>query len=402
MSPKGGRRTRRRDAGAAKITGVKRQDAPKPAPETAKERLRHYLPYIAVPNAALVLGVVALCLAVILIGGLRAAYLPASIGQTWFALHAAPMSVDGVTLTAMPLLPAIGVAALVASRVRAATAGRVSILDLCTLLGFNIAIPLTLSAIALFMVHDASAVFAIQTPPVGAALCYPVLVHLLGFVLGIRAVLWRALARRAGIPQDAVEAGADAGHVVFRLWLAAGVVFLVALAFGYERIAQLVGEFPNLGWAGALALIGLCILYLPNAATATLGVLLGGSFQYGGASVSLFDTAAVPYPPLPLFAAIPPSVAQWAPVLMVIPAAVALHFFASRPLTYVGVVATATWTALLGALIGVFSAGVAGAYGLVGVDPWWLASLLFIWVLVAGLVLRTIASLRQSAPSGDA
>lgn len=402
VSPKSSRRERRRDVTKTTFTRSARSQEPKPAPETSRERLRYYLPYIAAPNLALVLGVVALCFAVILIGGWRLAYLPAAIGESWFALHGAPIAIDGVLLTAMPALPAVGVAAFIAARVRAATAGRVSILDLCTLLGLTVAFSLTLSAVALFMVHDASMVFTVETPPVGAALAYPVLVHLIGYILGIRKVLWHALARRAGIPTEAVDAGVAAGSLCGRLVLAACAVFLVALAFGYARVGELVAQFPNVGFAGGAVLVLLCVLYLPNAAIATLAVLLGGSFEYGGDTVSLFNTGNVVLPPLPLFAAIPSEMPAWAPVLLIVPAAVLLHGFVSRELTYTGIVAAATWAALVGAVGGVFTAGVAGAYGLVGANPWTLALLAFVWVAVAGVIVRVVAKVRQRAHSRDA
>lgn len=392
----------RRKNGTPAISGVKRQEKKDVVPETTAERLRHYLPYVAVPNLALVLGIVALCFAAVLIGGWRLAYLPAAIGETWFAVHAAPVAIDGVLLTAMPALPAMGVVALVASRVRAATAGRVSILDLCTILGLVVAMSLTLSAIALFMVSDASNVFAVETPPAVAALAYPVIVHLIGFVLGIRKVLWHALAKRSGIPGEAVDAGGAAGHAFLRLILASGAVYLVALAFGYRRVGELAAQFPQLNWLGIAGLVLLCLLYLPNAAASTLAVLLGGTFEYGGTEVSLFDSGNVAFPPLPLFAAVPGTMPAWAPALLVVPAAVLLHFYTTKTLTYTAVAAAATWAALIGALAGSFTAGVAGAYGLVGPSPWTLASLLFIWVAVAGVIVGGVTKVRQRAHSADA
>ena len=131
-----------------------------------KERLRHYLPFIGVPNAVLVLGIAVLCLGTILLSGGRPAALPAAIAETWFVAHGVPVTFDGVTLGAIPLLPAIGVAALIAWRVRAATKDRVSILDLYAIAGLVILIPFTLSAIAWFMVADASAVFPVTAPAV--------------------------------------------------------------------------------------------------------------------------------------------------------------------------------------------------------------------------------------------
>ena len=62
-----------------------------------------------------------------------------------------------------------------------------------------------------------------------------------------------------------------------------------------------------------------------------------------------------------------------------------------------GIAATATWSALIGAGVGVFSAGRAGAYGVIGAQPWMLALLLFVWVAVTGAAVLGVATLRQRA-----
>lgn len=395
--PSDARRQRRKGASIRKFTGIKRQDARKAVPTTTKERVRHYFPYALVPNLALVLGVVALCFAVILIGGWHLAYFPGAVGEAWLALHGVPLRIDGVTLSAMPLLPAVAVAAVVATQVRKATAGRVSVLDLLALLGLVLGLPSVVSAIALFMVFDASHVYALSMPPAVSAFAYPLIVHLVGFVLGVRRVVWHALAKRSGVPSQAVDAAAGAANLMLRLLAAAGVVYLVALAFGYGRVGELTSQFPQLGVGGAVALAGLSLLYLPNAAVAQLAVLLGGSFNYAGAGVNLFATSNAAYPPLPLFAAIPATMPQWAPVLLVVPAAVLAHAFVVKPLSLEGVAAAATWAAFYGALLGIFSSGVAGAFGIVGPDPFTLASSLFIWVALAGALVRGVALVRQRA-----
>ena len=50
-----------------RITGVRRREQTDRVPQTTRERFRHYLQYALVPNLALALGAVAVCLAVILI-----------------------------------------------------------------------------------------------------------------------------------------------------------------------------------------------------------------------------------------------------------------------------------------------------------------------------------------------
>lgn len=401
--PSDARRQRRKGKSTRTIGRVARPPVRDAAPATPSERLRHYVPYALAPNLALALGAVAVCFAVILIGGWSLTYFPGAVGEAWFALHGVPLRIDGVTLSAMPLLPVVGVAAIVAAQVRKATAGRVSVLDLITLLGLIAGIALVVSAVALFMVYDASHVYAISAPPVVAALVQPLIVHLVGFVIGVRRAVWHALAKRSGLPAGTVDTAAEAARLVLRLLAAAGVVYLLALALGYSRIVELISQFPQLGAGGGVALFCVSLLYLPNAVVAQLAVLLGGSFDYAGTSVSLFATSNVPYPPLPLFAAVPATMPSWAPVLLVVPGAVLAHAFVVKPAGLVDVAATATWAALLGALLGVFAAGAAGAYGVVGADPFSLASFLFLWVALTGAVVRGVALARQraSAPGGS-
>lgn len=391
------RRQSRKGGSTRKITGIKRTAQPDAAPATTQERLRHYAPKALVPNLAIVLGVIAVCFAVILVGGWSLTYLPGAVGEAWLALHGVPLRIDGVTLSAMPLLPVIGVVAVIAAQVRKATAGRVSVLDLLALLGLVLGAPLVLSIVALFMVFDASHVYAVEMPPVALALMCPVIVHLVGFVLGVRRVVWRALAKRCGVPVEAVDAAASAARLSTRLFAAAGVVYVVALALGYDRVSDLLAQYPQLGAGGTVALLLLSVLYLPNAFIAQLALMLGGSFKYGGADVSVFAASNVPYPPLPLFAAIPATMPQWAPVVLVVPVTVLALAFVAKPLRLEDVAAAATWAALFGALIGVFASGDAGAYGLVGAEPFALSSLLFVWVALTGALVRGVALARQRA-----
>lgn len=375
-----------------------KRDKPTPvAPATWGQRLRAYAPHASAPLIVLALAIVALSLAALLAGGWSMTYLPAAIGQTWLTVHAAPVVIGGVELAAAPLLPAVGVIALVATRVRAATRDRVSVLDLAAILALLTATSLVLSGIALFMVSDASNVYDIAAPNPAAALLLPLGLHLIGFVFGVRPVIWRALAGRAGIPQLAVDSCGHAASFLRGLLLAAAAAYLVALAAGYQRVGELIGSFPNLGWGGGAALALLCVAYLPNAVVATLAVLLGGSFEYGPGSLSLFSATAAPMPPLPLLAAVPPSMPGWAPVLMLVPAAIAVRFAATRGMSLIDATAAATWSALLGALAAAYASGRAGAYEFVGTRPWILALALFAWTFVTCLCAWLVAVVRGRA-----
>lgn len=137
---------------------------------------------------------------------------------------------------------------------------------------------------------------------------------------------------------------------------------------------------------------------------ATLAVLLGGSFEYGPGALSLFSATAAPMPPLPLFAAVPPAMPSWAPVLMLVPAAIAVRFAATRGFSLVDATATAAWSALLGALAAAYASGRAGAYEFVGTRPGILALALFAWTFVTCLCAWLVALVRGRAAraGGDA
>lgn len=345
-----------------------------------KERLRHYLPFIGVPNAVLVLGIAVLCLGTILLSGGRPAALPAAIAETWFVAHGVPVTFDGVTLGAIPLLPAIGVAALIAWRVRAATKDRVSILDLYAIAGLVILIPFTLSAIAWFMVADASAVFPVTAPAVYKGLFIPVFIHLVGMACGMSAKLWTALCRRVGVPVEFVGITGATIRLALRLLVASGVFFLVLLAFGTPRIGELLDSYPTLGASGGAGLLLASVLYLPNAAVSTLAVLMGTPLAIAEGSVSLFGAVVPPLPPMPLFAAIPGEVAVWAPVFLIVPAGVIIHFFIRRRLSGFEVVIAAAWAAVLALISVLLAGGQVGAYGWIGPSPWAFALAAGVWV----------------------
>lgn len=390
----------RRRPRSVNVSDAARANATPAAPSTMKERVRHYAPYIGVPNIVLVLGIIAVCLATILLAGGRVAALPAAIAETWFVLHGVPVILDGVILGSLPLLPAVLVAAFIAWRVRVATRERVSVLDLYAIFGLVVLIPFTLSAIAWFMVGDASSVFPVSPPAIHKALFIPVFVHLVGMACGMSERLWRALFDRASLPVALIGATRAMATLALRLLAAAAIVYLVLLAVGYGRIADLVAQFPVLDGGGVLALVGLCILYLPNAVISTLSVLLGAPMQIAEGGVSLFSAALVPLPPLPLFGAIPGTVPAWAPVLMIVPAAVLIHFVASRRFLPIDI-AACTLIAAVFALVGALMAGGhVGAYGWIGPSPLFFALAALCWVggviglawIVSAIRGRTVAA----------
>lgn len=372
----------------AQVRGVKRSSAAMRAPQSWPERFKLYAPSVLAPLAVLALGVIALCFGSLLVADVQLAYLPAVTGQAWLTLHAAPAHIDGVVLTTVPLLPAVGIAMLVAARIRAVTRERVSMLDLAAILALLTGSSLTLSAVAWFMVANAANVFSIAPPHLLIALLVPLGVHYVGFIIGVRPELWRVLAKHAGVPVWGVDT-LNAALVLSRnlLGIALGC-YLVLCVVGYTRIAEAFAAYPNLNWAGACALVLISIAYLPNAAVATLATLLGGHFTWAGSSISLLGGGQIParaLPPVPGLAAVPTSVPAWAPVLFLLPLGVVVYFALKRSSSLRDAAATATWAGALGMIAALYSSGTVGAYGSVGTSAWELTVLGFGWAGVAAL-----------------
>ena len=394
----------KRAANDKRAAAFKRAPGSLPAPETWPQRFRLYAPSVIAPLAVLALAAVVLCLGTLLVGDVKLAYLPAVIGQTWLTLHAAPTHIDGVAVTAAPLLPALGIAMLLAARIRAVTRERVSMLDLGAILALLTASSLTLSVVAWFMVADAAHVFNVAAPHLALALLVPLGVHYVGFILGVRPELWRVLAKRAGVPVRGVDTLGTALVLYRNLLLTALGCYLVLCVLGYSRMAEAFAAYPNLNWSGACALVLISIAYLPNAAVATLATLLGGHFTWAGDSISLLGTGEIPaaaLPPVPGFAAVPASIPAWAPALFLLPVGVVVHFALKRSSSLVDAAFTATWAALLGVIAALYSSGTVGAYGYVGASAWELALLGFGWAGCAALG-AWARGLRATAPSNSA
>lgn len=373
-------------------------------PATPRERLRRFLPVVLLPNIVLVLLIVVIAFGGLLFSGRNLAMLPAVIAESWFAFHLVTITIEGVTLGALPLLPPILIAAAVARRVGKAVRKQVSVLDLSALLVLTVVIPLTLSGIAWFMVWDAGKVFPVEPPNVVVALLHPVLIHLVGLIIGMGAKLWKALVRRWGIPAGAVDGVVRAKRIFVRVLLAAGAVYLVLLALGHERVGETVQNYPILTVPGAIALIAACVAYLPNAALGVFAALIGGNVTLGNANFNLFSVDPAPLPAFPLFAAVPDGTTRWVPLLLVIPVAIILVSVWRASWNLLVVVAAAVAAGVMAGAATYSAAGEIGAYGYSGPVAWLAGLLFFAWVgLIAGAVWATAQwrARREASSSED-
>ncbi|QGU04022.1 cell division protein PerM [Corynebacterium comes] len=399
-----GRRPRRIRAGGttAGLKDIPRPTQEKPAPGGLKGRLRRYLPVAAVPNAVVVLGIIVMALVGLLFSGTSLAALPATIAQLWLILNLVPVSADGIVLGVLPLLPAMGLIALIARRVRVAVRERVSMADLLVLSISTLAVPLVLTLIAGAMMWDAGRVFDVGAPPLGHAVARTLLVHLIALAIGMGGKLWRALLRRYRAPDWLVDAATAAVRILLLLSAASLVILLVLLAVGWPRQVELAGLYGTSG--GVLGTALLSLLYLPNAVIAVITVILGSEFHLGAASVSLYAIDLTELPLLPLMALIPAWAHPWSILLLLVTSITVAYVLGSARFTVAQTLATSVIIAVLLLVGGYLTWGEIGHLGTGGPMVWLTAGLAFAWTAgigVAAALLGRLADRRAPAVTGE-
>lgn len=384
-----GHRRDRRDP-AQRIKGIESDKARArraQTPTTLRGRIRRMLIVVGVPHLVVVLGILVVAIAALLLTSSPSAWLNTIVGEAWMVFNLAPIRAGGIDVGFVPALPALLLAWLVGRRVRAAVKDRVSINDLLVLSACVLVVPLVLTFIAWLMLWDAGKVYDVSPPELYRVLPRMLLLHAVALIGGMGPRLWKALAKRSGIPRVFVDA-ARIGLSYLGYLVAAGLVLVVVLwGFGWSRQADMLASYPVLNALGTIGLFLVSIVYLPNAAVAAGAVLSGSEMHIGeGTSVSLFSGHVVPLPPLPLAAAVPPSISPWFAVLLVVPAIAAVAAFARRrALVSFQVVLVATITVAVTALVAIYGvSGTLGVYGYTGPEVWTAVGLSSLWCLVVG------------------
>lgn len=389
-----GHRRDRRDP-AQRIKGVESDKARArraQAPTTLRGRIRRMLIVVGVPNLVVVLGILVVAIAALLLTSSPSAWLPTIVGEAWMVFNLAPIRAGGVDVGFIPVLPALLLTWLVGRRVRAAVKDKASINDLIVLSVCVLLVPLALTVIAWLMLWDAGKVYDVSPPELYRVLPRMLLLHAVALIGGMGPRLWKALAKRSGVPRVFVDA-AQIGLSYLGYLFAAGFILAVVLwGVGWTRQSEMLAEYPVLNALGTAGLFLLSVLYLPNAAVAAGAVLSGSELHIGeGTSVSLFSGHVVPLPPLPLAAAVPPSISSWAAVLLIVPAVAAVvAFYRRRALVSFQVALVATVTAAVAALVAVYGvSGALGVYGYTGPEVWTAVGLSCLWCLVVGCAFAT-------------
>lgn len=373
-------------------------------PQTLGGRLNAFLPRVAAAHVITLALLILFGLIGVLFAGEQFSALAAAVAQMWFGLHLVPVTAGEGTLGALPLVPPMLLVAFVARRVFVAVRDRVSISDLAVLAGCVILLPLVLTAIAMWVVHDASSQMAVAVPNAGAALARVAAIHALAFLLGLGGRLWRALLRRYGLPEWLLTSFGVAARYLGILLLAGVTVAGLVMALNHRVLSELFGLYDAPG--AAVGLVVISLLYLPNAALSAASVLLGGEFHFGEESVSLFGVHPVALPPFPLLTALPTSVPEYAWALLFIPvslaAVLAYRDLQSIKRPVVAALCSGVMVAAMMAILAWLVTGQVGFYGTVGPLLGLTAGLAGLWLGGIGAAASLVHHLLAPKPNDAA
>ncbi|MFW0795676.1 DUF6350 family protein [Gordonia sp. CPCC 205515] len=346
-----------------------------------------------VPVLTMALCVIAV-LAILLLAGSGLSGVGTTVGALWLAAHQVPVTMSGVTIGVLPLLPTLAIAAATARMAWSAAGPERSGSELAAVACAAVGGPLLMTALALAVVMDGASVSQVQSPPALLAFAYTLGIHAAAAVIGI---CWRRhdeTCQRFGIGA-ADRRGLRQGMVaVAALMACAAAIVVVRLVVRWHDLGQSIAGGND--FDGYLGLTLLSILYLPNAVVAAAAVLVGADIHIGTASADLLTAHPGPLPPLPIAVVLPQSAAGTLGLLgFVVPASiaviVALRCRDVDPLANVrSVVVAGAVAASVMALLATMSGGELGEFGAVTITVPTAGVFTLGWIVVVGLVVALI------------
>ncbi|WP_442971896.1 cell division protein PerM [Rhodococcus sp. WMMA185] len=369
---------------------VRRQ---RPVPDTEVDETRMLLTLAFRPAAVTVVLLSTLIVVTLVVASSDLTGTFGAIAAGWLAIHQVPLTIEGTTLGVLPLFPTLGLGWAVARGCAAAVTPESSPRQAFRVIGAAVAGPLVVTAIALAVIADASAVIPLSSPHALTAFAWVFFVHLLAAAIGVVAATWPTLG--AHVPswaRDAVRPGLRAMMAI--LGAGAGAV-TISLLMGWSTVGSLLERGDDT--VGMLGLTILSVLYLPNVVVGAAAALTGATAQFGDVSVSVFGNVGGSLPPLPLLGAVPDGVAGgfW-PALLVIPLliGVVLGRDCGRRIdgqqALFAVLIAAAGVGIILSVLGLVSGGRLGAFGMVQFGWWVFGLLTFAWLAFAGAATAVI------------
>ncbi|WP_040338487.1 DUF6350 family protein [Candidatus Blastococcus massiliensis] len=222
-------------------------------------------------------------------------------GRLWVLAQGADITVSSGPIALAPLLLTLGIAWGLSRAGRAvAGADGLGTAEALRLAGAVAGVHVALTAVTSLAVDGPGAEVGLLRAVGGAALLAVVSA---GWGVGRESGVLDAVLDRLPGPTRPLLSGVLAGVLAaLALCLAVVAIALAADAGGYAAVS---GQLGGAG-AGALGLLLLGVLLLPNAAAAVLGLAAGPGFTVGsGTLISVHGVTLGPVPALPLLAALP-------------------------------------------------------------------------------------------------
>lgn len=237
----------------------------------------------------------------------------------WLAANQTALTVGGVTIGVLPLVPTLLIGYGTYRVVRRATVDATSFNELLRIAGTAVVGPLVATALALAVVADGSSSGPVGSPSPLAAFGMTIVVHGVAALAGVvPRVIGPFLDEFAVAASDRI--GAEAGVAAFFALIAGGGVAVFA---GFLAHLGAVSDLVSRGntFDGYLGLSVLSILYLPNFVVNAAAVTAGASATLGGTTIDALSTHPGTLPPVPIAAVVPGSdLGAWGALLYAVPA----------------------------------------------------------------------------------
>ncbi|MFT3715963.1 MAG: DUF6350 family protein [Gordonia sp. (in: high G+C Gram-positive bacteria)] len=326
--------------------------------------------------------------------------LGAQMAAGWLVLNQVPLTVGGVTVGVLPLVPTLAVIAGVAWVTARAARQAETLPEVATIAGAALAGPLLCTAIALAVVAEGSSVTTIGQAPPLPAFGHTLLVQGIGVAIAVGRRCLQPLFDTYEFPV-ADRVGGRGGLIAVAGLVAGGALLVtLGLVVKWGRVHGLIAEGHS--FDGYLGLTLLSILYLPNVVIAALGVSVGADADAGSAVVDAISTVPGTVPPLPIMGIIPETSLGWpGGFVFLLPIAVGVligwYCRSVDPVKHLRAVAVAAAVcAALVVLAATMASGGAGELGRVGVSAPLAGVYAFAWIAVVGAVTAGVHALLPS------
>lgn len=341
-------------------------------------------------------------LALFVAAGLSLSGVPAVVASVWLVCHRVPLDVDGTRLGVLPLLPVVLLIFYTRRSVRGAgVRGR----QTWVVLAAAVLGPVCVAALAVALLAGGAGGLPVGAPALPVSLLAVAVVHLIGALTGLAGPSGALLQLRRRLPPWAWTGLAQVPLLVASLLAAGAVLVSLALLVSLPTASRLVAEGG--GAPGAIGLVVLSTVYLPNVVVAATSVVLGPGAGLGHSTVTVFGATGAPVPALPVLAVLPEgSGSWWWLLLLAVPAALATMLGLRCARSGLGradgvraVLVAAVVVAVVVAAMGSAAGGTLGkgVFNPVGVPVLGLAGATVGWLAVVGCA----ALLVRTQPWGD-